>query len=278
MDINQILFLIAILNMAGDLYTVIRFWSRVAQPVKVVAVSAMSSCILAWIIVPDISGYIAVCVFVVYLYVMRRMLRPAGSSVIRRPAPLTWSLIGANCLAYLFQWYNGATSDPIALVQIGALFGPLVQAGQWWRLISAQFLHFGVLHLACNMFGLKILGPQVEQFFGRARYLVIYFLSGTGGLAIGWAAQAIFSHRGPGILLGASASVLGLVGATAASSFVVYKRSGSILAKERSAAMVQIVAMQMIFDSLVPEVSSTAHVGGAAIGFGVGLALSKRIN
>jgi membrane associated rhomboid family serine protease len=78
------------------------------------------------------------------------------------------------------------------------------------------------------------------------------------------------------LMLGASASVLGLVGLQAAIAVKALRRSGSPFAKAQLAAMIQIVVLQGIFDFLVPEVSSTAHLGGAAVGFLLGMLLTIR--
>jgi membrane associated rhomboid family serine protease len=71
----------------------------------------------------------------------------------------------------------------------------------------------------------------------------------------------------PVILVGASANVMGLVGLTAAAALARYRTTGSIEAKAQLGTMIQIVLLQIIFDLLVPEVSSTAHLGGAVTGF-----------
>jgi membrane associated rhomboid family serine protease len=77
------------------------------------------------------------------------------------------------------------------------------------------------------------------------------------------------------VLMGASASVLGLVGIQAALSLSILRSTGSLVAKAQLASMTQIIVLQMVFDFMVPEVSSTAHMGGAAIGFLLGMALFR---
>jgi membrane associated rhomboid family serine protease len=139
--------------------------------------------------------------------------------------------------------------------------------GQWWRIFTAQFLHWGLLHLLFNMIGLWILGPFVETMVGSWRYICLYLLCGAGGMVIAWAAAVLGPNPYPVVMVGASASVLGLVGAQAAIALLAYQRSGNLAAKAQLTSMAQIVILQAFFDMMVPQVSSTAHIGGAATGF-----------
>ena len=160
--------------------------------------------------------------------------------------------------------------------QLGALYTPLLEQGEWWRLLSAQFMHWGVLHLFCNMLGLWFLGPLTESILGPLRYIMAYLLCGAGGMLVAFGASLVATTPHSIVLLGASASVLGLVGIQAAFSLKAFRRSGSMVAKAQLASMLQIVVLQGIFDLLVPKVSSTAHIGGAAVGFVLGTFIFMR--
>jgi rhomboid protease GluP len=97
--------------------------------------------------------------------------------------------------------------DGQTLLAFGAKFGPSIAQGQWWRLITAGYLHGGLLHIAMNMWVLFDIGTQVEQVFGTSRYLVIYTIANITGFMAStfWA---------PGTLsIGASAAIFGLIGA-----------------------------------------------------------------
>jgi rhomboid protease GluP len=162
---------------------------------------------------------------------------------------------------------KGATDDPVAFIELGAVYTPLLNEGEWWRIFTAQFLHWGATHLAFNMLGLWLLGRTVEAMIGFTRYIALYLVCGAGGMLIAWGASLIGSDPHPVILVGASASVLGLVGAQAAISLLAYRHTGNPVAKAQLNSMSQIVFLQAVFDMMVPEVSSTAHIGGAAVGF-----------
>jgi rhomboid protease GluP len=190
--------------------------------------------------------------------------------------PITIAIIAINALFFAYQISQDAVDNPVNLIRVGALYSPLIEAGQWWRLLTAQFIHWGVAHLALNMLGLWFLGRTVERTLGSNRYIVSYLLCGAGGMTIAWLANFVTNMGNPMILLGASASVLGMVGLQAATSLMAYRKTGSVIAKAQLSAMTQIIALQVIFDLSVPQVSSTAHIGGAACGFIIGMFLTRR--
>jgi membrane associated rhomboid family serine protease len=179
-------------------------------------------------------------------------------------------------LAFGVQILYNATDNARGFVALGALYSPLLEQGEWWRLLSAQFLHWGAMHLFFNMMGLWFLGPLVESMLGSMRYVMAYIASGVGGMAIALVLTYLFYPGDASLMLGASASVLGMVGLQGAIALKALRRSGSLAAKAQLAAMTQIVVLQAIFDFMVPEVSSTAHLGGAAVGFMLGMLMKLR--
>jgi membrane associated rhomboid family serine protease len=177
--------------------------------------------------------------------------------------------------AFIYQVHQNALDNPYDLVMVGALYSPLLENGEWWRLVSAQFVHWGMSHLFFNMLGLWFLGPRVESLLGPLRFLLAYLICGAGGMLIAWGCATVFQQDSTIILLGASASVLGLVGLQAALALKTFRYTGSLGAKAQLTAMTQIIILQAIFDFMVPQVSSTAHVGGAAVGFALGMAFMR---
>ncbi len=172
---------------------------------------------------------------------------------------------------YGLQVYRNAVDDPYELTLLGGLYSPLLQIGEWWRLLSAQFLHWGLAHLALNMLGLWYIGRTVETLVGSLRFIAAYLLCGAGGMLIAWALATYGPAPRTILLAGASASVLGLVGVQAAIALKAFRYSGSLVAKAQLSAMTQIIVLQAVFDWMVPEVSSTAHLGGAFTGFLLGM-------
>jgi rhomboid protease GluP len=148
--------------------------------------------------------------------------------------------------------------DGETLLYFGAKFGPLIAAGQWWRLVTAGFLHGNLLHILMNSWVLFDLGAQVEEVYGAARMWVIYFVSSICGFYL----SALWNPRVPSV--GASAALMGLIGAMI--SLGVTHR-GSM-----GAAIRQVYirwAVYILLFSFLPGVDMAAHVGGVASGFGL---------
>ena len=137
------------------------------------------------------------------------------------------------------------------LYSAGASWGLLIFNGQWWRLITAGFLHGGFMHLIMNSWVLYSLGAQVEEAYGTSRFLVIYFTS----TLIGFTLSAMIGYRS----VGASAGTYGLIGAMIA--FAIQERSG-----ELRRYFVTWAAYGLVL-SLLPGIDLAAHVGGLVGGF-----------
>jgi rhomboid protease GluP len=150
--------------------------------------------------------------------------------------------------------------DPYTLVKFGAKYAPLIfERGQWWRLVTAGFLHGGLIHILMNSWVLFDLGAQVEELFGASRMWVIYFLSSVFGFLI----SAVWAPHAPSI--GASAAVFGLIGAMIAMGI---SHRGPMGAAIRG-FYVRWAIYGLIF-SLFGPIDMAAHVGGLVAGFGVG--------
>ena len=275
MDINFVLLLVAVLNLSADLFNVIKFRERLPRWIRWANLCGLAGCASAWFFMPDICGYIAISILAIYVISIKIYGRK------RAPAPhlpslATKLLIGINVAVFLVQLSRGATNDAAEFVEMGAIYTPLLSEGEWWRIFTAQFLHWGAMHLAFNMMGLWLLGRTVEAMLGFWRYIALYLICGAGGMLIAWTASQISPDPHPIILLGASASVLGLVGTQAAISLLAYRHTGSMVAKAQLNTMIQIVLLQAVFDMMVPQVSSTAHTGGAAVGFCVTYGVVRR--
>jgi membrane associated rhomboid family serine protease len=266
MNINHILLLVAVLNLTADLYNILKFRERLPNWVLPANMAGLALCGLSWLFLSDTAGFVAIGVLIVYAIAIRRAT-PKAHHVEYLPSPATKLLIGLNIATFMAQIARGATDDPEAFIELGAVYTPLLKEGEWWRIFTAQFLHWGVAHLAFNMMGLWLLGRTVEAMIGFWRYIGLYLTAGAGGMLIAWWASLLGSPPHATILVGASASVLGLVGAQAAISLLAFQYTGSAVAKAQLNSMTQIVFLQAVFDMMVPEVSSTAHVGGAAVGF-----------
>ncbi|MBD2578027.1 rhomboid family intramembrane serine protease [Oscillatoria sp. FACHB-1406] len=192
---------------------------------------------------------------------------------IPKAAYATYTLIAINCVFFLLEIKLGGSENEEVLYQLGAVVPTEIQSGQWWRLVNANFLHFGAAHLITNMIGLYLLGPFVElrlQFF---RYLLIYFLSGIGSMYA--FAQIALRVNSPEqlLLVGASASIMGLIGSTTAILLKGWLFEKSRIAAQRLRLVALIIIVQIIFDYAMPQVSFLAHALGYTIGFIAGVLL-----
>jgi len=190
-------------------------------------------------------------------------------------ARATQMLIVLNVLMFAAEILLGGATNGAVLYHLGALFPAAVRAGEWWRLAASLFLHFGMLHLAMNMLALGFLGPFMEFALGPRKFLLVYLLAGIGSMGV----VMVFASgpTGQQMTVGASGCVMGLVGATGALMLRGWRAEKALAAKRRLIAMFAIVAMQTVFDGLVPNVSMAAHLSGVAFGFSAIMILGDRL-
>jgi rhomboid protease GluP len=165
----------------------------------------------------------------------------------------------------LFSMNSGNESsfmdiDPRTLLYFGAKYNDRLIMGEWWRLVTAGFLHGGLIHILMNSWVLFDLGAQVEEFYGASRMLVIYFI----GTVVGFYASAWWS---PTLSTGSSAGICGLLGAMIAYGVRSKTSMGSAIR-----GMYIRWALYILVLGLLPflPIDNAAHVGGLAGGFGVG--------
>lgn len=182
-------------------------------------------------------------------------------------------LIALNAAMFAAEITIGGSTKFATLHRLGALEpGPVLIAGQYWRLVTAIFLHYGALHLLVNLFALYFFGPTLERAIGSLRFAASYFLCGImscAEVAISWRFGWLTADQ----LVGASGAVMGIVGTWA-----------GVLLRDRHAAhnrsalrsIVFIILVQSAFDYLTPQVSMAAHLGGFTTGVVVGLLIAPR--
>ena len=169
-------------------------------------------------------------------------------------AIVTKLLVAANVIVYLITVaqspYSGKLNSPGgSLFNNWALFGPAVDHGDWWRLITSAFLHGGLLHIAFNMLALWWLGSPVEIALGRARYLGLYLVSGLAG-----AAGALIADPNS-VTVGASGAIFGLLGA---GLILEYQATGSLAGNY---LMLIVINLAISFSPGL-NISYGGHIGG----------------
>ncbi len=194
----------------------------------------------------------------------------------QRLTPVTWLLLATIGAAYVLAETNGGSQNMRTLVDLGALWPPYVlQRGEWWRLASALFLHWGPLHVGVNCFMLVVLGRLCERLFGSLRMALIYAL---GGLASSGFVVWLATTGEPSVLVGASGAIMALFGGLVGRSVITWLRSRDSLDGRNLVLLGAIALMQVIADLATPQVSLAAHASGFVAGCVIGtlLSLSRR--
>jgi rhomboid protease GluP len=188
----------------------------------------------------------------------------------------TYILIILNVAVFIAETQSGGSQDFTALDSLGALIPEKVWAGEWWRLLNANFLHFGILHLGTNMFALVFLGKLVELNLGVGRYLLVYLMSGIGSM---FTCALVYQQSGESnvTLMGASAAIMGLIGTLLAIALQIWLKQKNPLNAKRLRTVIFVIVLQFILDNLIPQISFYSHLFGLIIGFllSVTLLLSK---
>jgi membrane associated rhomboid family serine protease len=121
----------------------------------------------------------------------------------------TWILLGIIVIVFIIETLIGGSTETDVLIRLGAKVTPLVAAGEYWRLLTAMFLHIGIVHVLFNGYALVAIGTELERILGWRRFLAIYLLSGLFG---GLASYAFIAS----LSAGASGAIFGIIGALAA--------------------------------------------------------------
>jgi membrane associated rhomboid family serine protease len=171
----------------------------------------------------------------------------------RSEPTVTYALIAANVVIALGALLSGSgllgSFGASPLVALGGLSGPAVAEGQWWRLVTAGFLHAGPLHLAFNMYTLYILGGMLEPAIGRLRFALVYVVS----LLAGSFGAILLSPNA--LTVGASGAIFGVAGAT-----IVVMRSRGVNPMESGLGVFLLLNLGITF--LIPGISIGGHIGG----------------
>jgi membrane associated rhomboid family serine protease len=178
-------------------------------------------------------------------------------------AIVTRTLVAVNVAVYLLQLGEGAGVNANSgwIFQHGVLFGPYVADGDWWRLITAAFLHYGPVHLGLNMLALWWFGEVVERSLGRGRFLLLYLVSGLAGSA------GALLVTPTAATVGASGAVFGMLGALL---ILEYQATGSFTGQAMT-----LIAINLAFSFVVSGISWGGHIGGLVGGILGTLAISR---
>ena len=179
-------------------------------------------------------------------------------------------LMAINCLLFLLVEIGGPSENARHLYRWGAMLTSSVrEKGEYWRLFTSLFLHFGIAHLGSNMLVLFALGTLLEKGMGHWRILLIYLLSGLGANLV---SQLWHVKTGQEVVsAGASGAVFGLMGAMVYAGLFAKEWVGSL-----SLAQVALMLVLSLYHGVNEAVDDAAHLSGLAIGFLLALLLLRR--
>lgn len=181
---------------------------------------------------------------------------PYGVFLRRQKTPASWVILGAIAAMYGLSELLGGSTDPGVLLRMGANFRPLVQNGEVWRLVTASFLHIGLLHLAVNGYSLFVVGPMIEKLYGSLKFTAIYVFAGLTG------ALASYLFNPGSISAGASGALFGLLGAMLMMGLRRYDAVPDHEKRQlRSVALVTLL-VNLALGLKIPGIDNFCHVGG----------------
>ena len=188
---------------------------------------------------------------------------------------VTPALVVLNCVGFALTVCAGSgvvTPNPDVLIRLGSNFGPFTLDGQWWRLLSAPFLHFGLLHLLVNMWALWEMGGITERLFGSVRFLLLYVFAGLCGsvASLLWNPEVNSA--------GASGAIFGVLGGLLAC--ILWPETpvpADILMRVRFSAGV-FVLYNLVSGFVLPGIDNSAHLGGLLGGLAMGWSLVRTLD
>ncbi len=181
---------------------------------------------------------------------------------VRRRTPATTFVLTAIFAAFAIQFVQGDRA-----IAYGAIIHDYIFLhGEYWRLLTAMFLHGGVLHLAMNVIALVQIGRLYELMFGSARFLTVYFVSGLlASLASAWFTR--------GASVGASGAIFGILGAFVFSVWRSPRFRHERMARSIVNQLIFWIIANLIIGTQIPQIDMSAHVGGLLVGMLLGATL-----
>ena len=183
-----------------------------------------------------------------------------------RRAPVTLALVALNIVFFLWTEVNGSSEDIQNMYRWGAMYGPAItEDHEYWRLVTAAFLHFGISHIANNMFLLLLMGDRLERALGHVKYLILYLVSAVGAnlfsMVLDLRLDPETFYRT--VSAGASGAVFGVIGGLL---WAVVRNRGRL--EDLSARQMMIFAgLSFYYGLTAAGVDSKAHFGGLVTGF-----------
>jgi membrane associated rhomboid family serine protease len=190
------------------------------------------------------------------------------------PPVLVVAFLALNVVIFLLEVLTGGSTNTSNLIRFGAQYGPSVEAREYWRFITAAFLHIGLLHILVNGFCLWELGRPLERLYGSAQFGFTYLVSGAGGSLLSFFAHEFVTPRT--VSAGASGAIFGVAGALAVAGrrfeHLVPENFGRIF----GVGVAPFIALNLYYGFTHRGIDNFAHLGGVAAGILCGLVLKPQ--
>lgn len=183
---------------------------------------------------------------------------------------ITVLLVAVNAIVYLLLELKGDTSDSAYMMEMGAAWPPFILEGEYWRLLTATFMHFGFEHILNNMLILVCAGSILERALGHVKYLILYLLAGIGGSTLSFL-QMLYSGE-YAVAAGASGAIFGIIGALL---WIVIRHKGKYESLTGRGLLFMIV-LSLYYGISSGGVDNWGHVGGLLMGFFLSMILYRK--
>lgn len=170
--------------------------------------------------------------------------------------PITSILIGICLILFLLMTFTGSSTSVFTLYEYGAFYAESVKEGEWYRFLSANFIHIGWMHLLMNVAFLYIFAPWIEMRLGKIRYLLFFMTTGVCSFILPY-------FYTDAISAGASGSLFGIMGMYL---FLIQYEPHRFSPQDKQ-LVIALVIIDFIFSFLTPNISILGHVGGFISGW-----------
>lgn len=189
----------------------------------------------------------------------------------QKRAYVTITLIAINVIYFLYLEVTGSTENTSFMVSHGAMYAPLVmEGGEYYRLLTSVFMHFGINHIMNNMLILFILGDNLERALGHIKYLLFYLLSGVGANVVSMLVN-LGNYREV-VSAGASGAIFGVIGGLLYAVLINRGQLGDLSTRQ----LVFVIACSLYFGFTSTGVDNAAHIAGLLIGIILGVVFYRK--
>lgn len=189
----------------------------------------------------------------------------------KKTAYMNMLLIAVNVLYFIFLEIAGSSENTVFMIQHGAMYEPLVtENGEYYRLLTSIFMHFGISHIVNNMLMLFILGDNLERALGHIKYLFFYLICGVGANIASMTVNVM--QKELVVSAGASGAIFGVIGGLLYAVAVNHGRLEDLSTRQ----LIVVVLCSLYFGFTSGGVDNTAHIAGLLIGIVMAVLLYRK--